>query len=122
MEGHSDAITSARFSPDNAIIVTICANSDFRLWVMDNNFFIRDDAHDLGILDCDFSPNLEPIPNSHLIEVQNYLLVTSGNDGFVKLWTITLPKVSDSKNPKTWKTKTLKNIFRVKMMKSYLNT
>ncbi|XP_065166675.1 WD repeat, SAM and U-box domain-containing protein 1-like isoform X3 [Atheta coriaria] len=95
LEGHSDAITSARFSPDNAIIVTICANSDFRLWVMDNNFFIRDDAHDLGILDCDFSPNLEPIPNSHLIEVQNYLLVTSGNDGFVKLWTITLPKGED---------------------------
>lgn len=93
MEGHLDAITSTSFSPDGFLIATTCHNGDFRLWRLENNVHVQDDAHDLGIQCCDFSQNLEPIPNVITDNIQNYLLATCGNDSLVKLWRITLTKV-----------------------------
>ncbi|XP_017783076.1 PREDICTED: WD repeat, SAM and U-box domain-containing protein 1 isoform X2 [Nicrophorus vespilloides] len=98
LEGHSDAITCAAFSPDGNLIVTTCSNADFRLWFMDNQVYIEDGAHDLGILSCDFSENLEPIPNVDLLDSQNYLLVTSGNDSLVKLWSVAVEKIDNNLN------------------------
>ncbi|XP_044265114.1 WD repeat, SAM and U-box domain-containing protein 1-like isoform X1 [Tribolium madens] len=96
LEGHLDAVTSASFTPDGAIIATTSFNADFRLWKNDSyeSITVKEDAHDYGIQSCDFSQNLEPVPNN-IVDVQSYLLGTCGNDGFVKLWRISLPKKSD---------------------------
>lgn len=99
LEGHSDSITSASFTPNDLIVATMCNNGDFRLWgtdlesTMGQCLYIQDDAHDLGVLCCDFSQNLEPIPNMSNIDNFNYLLATCGNDSLVKLWKISVPKV-----------------------------
>ncbi|KAK4885802.1 hypothetical protein RN001_002073 [Aquatica leii] len=94
LEGHSDAVTSACFSPDGKIIATMCNNADFRLWNLGgDNIHTQDDAHDLGIQNCDFSQNLEPIPLLTVHNKQNYLLATCGNDSLVKLWKISLLKL-----------------------------
>lgn len=68
-------------------------NADFRLWKADTyeTISVKEDAHDYGIQSCDFSQNLDPVPNN-IIDVQSYLLGTCGNDGFVKLWSISVPK------------------------------
>lgn len=108
LEGHLDAITSASFSPDGLLIATTCHNGDFRLWSMANNIYVHGDGHDLGIQCCDFSQNLEPIPNVIHENLQNYLLATCGNDSFVKLWRITLTKsqdkICDNVKVKLWRT------------------
>lgn len=68
-------------------------NGDFRLWTESINIFTQDAAHDLGVQSCDFSQNLEPIPNVTTSDIQNYLLVTCGNDSMVKLWVISVQTV-----------------------------
>lgn len=69
-------------------------NGDFRLWADGVNLYVQDGAHDLGVQSCDFSKNLEPIPNTISIDLQNYLLATCGNDSMVKLWVISVETVS----------------------------
>lgn len=95
LEGHLDTVSSACFTPDGALVITVCINGDFRVWSSGyySCLFIKDDAHDLGIQYCDISENSEPIPNA-LIDAQTYLLATCGNDSLVKLWRITVPRVS----------------------------
>lgn len=95
MEGHLDTVPSASFTPDGSLITTVCINGDFRIWSAGNfsSLYTKDDAHDLGIQYCDISENMEPIPNA-MIDAQTYLLATCGNDSLVKLWRITVPKVS----------------------------
>lgn len=95
LEGHLDTVSSAGFSPDGAIVITVCLNADFRVWSSDNYncLYTKDDAHDGGVQYCDISDNLEPIPNS-IVDGQCYLLATCGNDSLVKLWRIAVPKVS----------------------------
>lgn len=93
-QGHSDAVTSACFSCDGNIIATTSSNGDFRLWTIANdNIYIENVAHDLGIQNCDFSQNLNPIPHQPMRDAQDYLLSTCGNDSLVKLWKIVTPKV-----------------------------
>lgn len=89
-----DAVTSASFTPDGAIIATTSTNADFRLWKGDTyeTIIVKEDAHDYGIQSCDFSQNLDPVPNS-MVDEQCYVLGTCGNDSLVKLWRISLPKV-----------------------------
>nr|CAI5824457.1 unnamed protein product [Callosobruchus analis] len=96
LEGHLDAVPSACFSPDNLLIVTVSTNADFRVWCLDDLkcLYVKEDAHDLGIQCCDMSQNLEPIPNI-ITDAQSYLLATCGNDSFVKLWRLTVPKQDD---------------------------
>ncbi|KAK9884031.1 hypothetical protein WA026_004964 [Henosepilachna vigintioctopunctata] len=99
LEGHLDAITCACFSPDGALVVTTCFNEDFRLWNCCDNFktiHIEEDVHTTGIQSCDFSPNLEPIPNISMNDQQTYLLATCGNDNVAKLWCVTIPKVENN--------------------------
>lgn len=95
MDGHLDAVTCAGFTPDGNIVTTTSNNANFLLWRMDSysKVYVQDDAHDLGIQSCDFSPNLEPVPNLGNGDMQSYLLATCGNDSFVKLWNVSLPKV-----------------------------
>lgn len=95
LEGHLDTITSASFAPDGKIIVTVSCNADFRIWSVEDYacLYTKEDAHEYGIQSCDMSQNLEPIPNV-VLDAQSYLLATCGNDSLVKLWRITVPKVS----------------------------
>ncbi|XP_019872433.2 WD repeat, SAM and U-box domain-containing protein 1 isoform X2 [Aethina tumida] len=110
LEGHLDAVTSAAFSPDGKIIITTSFNSDFRVWSVGTYkcLHIQEDAHTFGIQSCDFSDNLEPIPNSH-VDVQTYLLASCGNDGLAKLWRVSMIKendenVFDDLEVKVWRT------------------
>ncbi|XP_045483233.1 WD repeat, SAM and U-box domain-containing protein 1-like isoform X2 [Harmonia axyridis] len=98
LEGHLDAITCACFTPDCAVLVTTCFNEDFRLWNCCDNFrliHVEEDVHTTGIQSCDFSTNLEPIPNVLVADQQTYLLATCGNDSVAKLWCVTVPKKRD---------------------------
>ncbi|CAG9839076.1 unnamed protein product [Diabrotica balteata] len=96
-EGHLDTISGACVSPDGLISVTVSVNADYRIWSLESFacLYIKEDAHDYGIQDCDMSHNLEPIPNL-TINAQSYLLVTCGNDSLVKLWRISLPNKCDT--------------------------
>lgn len=96
LEGHLDSITSACISPDDEVLVTASCNADYRIWRLENSkcIFVKEDAHDGGIQSCDFSENLEPIPNV-TCNGQSYLLATCGNDSMVKLWRISVEKGSD---------------------------
>ncbi|XP_044744374.1 WD repeat, SAM and U-box domain-containing protein 1-like isoform X2 [Coccinella septempunctata] len=111
LEGHLDAITCACFTPDCELIATTCFNEDFRLWNCCDNFkliHVEEDVHTTGIQSCDFSTNLEPIPNISMDDQQTYLLATCGNDSVAKLWCITVPKTRgipcyDEVNIKIWR-------------------
>lgn len=97
MTGHTDTVTSACFSPDGLLIATTCTNADYRLWLTENYrfIFIKEDAHEWGIQSCDFSQNLNPIPNGDPGR-NHYLLATCGNDSLVKLWRISIDNVRKS--------------------------
>lgn len=105
LEGHLDSITSSCFSPDGTIATTVSCNADFRVWSMTDYkcLNVKEDAHDYGIQSCDMSQNMEPIPNV-VVDAQSYLLATCGNDSLVKLWRITVPKVSKHTVRIIWKT------------------
>lgn len=96
LDGHLDAVTCAGFTPDGCLITTTSNNANFLIWRVDTygKVYVQEDAHDLGIQSCDFSQNLEPVPNLNNDDVQSYLLATCGNDSLVKLWNVLLPKVS----------------------------
>ncbi|XP_066594956.1 WD repeat, SAM and U-box domain-containing protein 1-like isoform X2 [Prorops nasuta] len=98
---HDSAIQSVSFSPDSSWLVTSCTFGVLKLFsiseIIDtcitNNqsiteFASYDDAHDLGVVCCDFSSFQEFIGNEPLTKL--YQLVTCGNDHFVKLWDITV--------------------------------
>ncbi|KAG5864464.1 hypothetical protein JTB14_030505 [Gonioctena quinquepunctata] len=96
LDGHLDAIPSACITPDGMILVTVSLNADFKLWSLANYkcLFVKEDAHDYGVQNCDISQNLEPIPNT-MVDAQCYLLATCGNDSLVKLWRISVAKLSN---------------------------
>lgn len=73
------------------MLVTGCGNADFRIWFVESArcVYIKEDAHEGGVQDCDFSENLQPIPNA-VAEGQIYLLASCGNDSMVKLWKLSL--------------------------------
>lgn len=67
LEGHADAITDIAFTPDSRYIVTACSEGAWRMFdttsgtnseddCNDEALVICDDAHDLGVQGCDFSP------------------------------------------------------------------
>ncbi|XP_048523830.1 WD repeat, SAM and U-box domain-containing protein 1 isoform X3 [Dendroctonus ponderosae] len=99
LEGHLDTITSACVSPDSKIVVTASCNADYRAWAVETAkcLYIKEDAHDGGIQSCDFSDNLDPIPNT-ISDRQYYLLATCGNDSLVKLWRISVEKLNSVVN------------------------
>lgn len=94
LDGHLDSVTSACISPDSKIVITASCNADFRVWETDTYkcIFVKENVHDGGIQSCDFSGNLEPIPNV-FYDGQIYLLATCGNDSMVKIWKISIDVV-----------------------------
>lgn len=60
MEGHTEAVTALAISPDNQFLATACSGGHVRGWaiasIWDQCLMLQEDAHDLGVQSCDFSP------------------------------------------------------------------
>ncbi|XP_015610586.1 WD repeat, SAM and U-box domain-containing protein 1 isoform X2 [Cephus cinctus] len=96
---HEGAVQSLCFSPDSSWLVTSCTFGVLKLFstseLIDScnsaNHSINvlatvDDAHDLGVVSCDFSALQEVTGNEPFTKL--YQLVTCGNDHNVKLWEV----------------------------------
>ncbi|XP_076241423.1 uncharacterized protein LOC143183650 isoform X2 [Calliopsis andreniformis] len=96
--GHSDAVNAIAFTHDSRYLVTACNEGTWRLFdtICHENcvaaLMTCDEAHDLGVQGCDFSPTSGTIFAGRRMDMntdeQYYLLATSGNDSLVKLWRI----------------------------------
>ncbi|XP_076678965.1 WD repeat, SAM and U-box domain-containing protein 1 isoform X2 [Andrena cerasifolii] len=102
--GHSDAVNAIAFTHDSRYLVTACNEGTWRLFdIVDDKtcaaLMICEEAHDLGVQGCDFSPTSNVILAGRRIDTSNdkrsYLLATSGNDSLVKLWQITIDKENE---------------------------
>ncbi|XP_017753364.1 PREDICTED: WD repeat, SAM and U-box domain-containing protein 1-like isoform X2 [Eufriesea mexicana] len=96
---HDGAIQSVCFSPDSSWLITTCTFGVLKLFsitdIIDSCFSDNqaitalawiDDAHDLGVVSCDFSTSQKITSNEPFTKL--YELVTCGNDHYVKLWEI----------------------------------
>ena len=84
-------VFSSEFTPDDGSnLITTDANGDIRLWDVNSNqhnkpVFIVEEAHDLGVLCCEFAPwNVQD--NASLDK--EFILATGGNDDCVKIWSV----------------------------------
>lgn len=86
VEGHSEAVTALAISPDSQFLATACSAGHVRGWaivsIWDQCLMLQEDAHDLGVQSCDFSPS------AGMYGSESYLLATCGNDSMVKLWKV----------------------------------
>ncbi|XP_043472467.1 WD repeat, SAM and U-box domain-containing protein 1-like isoform X1 [Leptopilina heterotoma] len=102
---HEGAIQGSSFSPDSLWLITSCTFGVLNLFstneIIDscptsnrelNLYATVDDAHDLGVVCCEFSNREEITGNEPLSKL--YQLVTCGNDHSVKLWEV---RVAESK-------------------------
>ncbi|KAJ8686204.1 hypothetical protein QAD02_021998 [Eretmocerus hayati] len=96
---HEGAIQSMTFTPDSNWLLTSCTLSVLQLFYCneiiesyssgDQNLTVyaqADDAHDLGVVCCEFS-SIQEIPSNEP-DAKLYQLVTCGNDHRVKLWEV----------------------------------
>ncbi|GFG40879.1 hypothetical protein Cfor_08909 [Coptotermes formosanus] len=92
VEGHNDAIAAAAFSPDSQYLITVCSDGHMKLWCVapcsEECLLTQEDAHDLGVQSCDFSPIEGTAAKQGSNQRYRYLLATCGNDALVKLWYI----------------------------------
>ncbi|XP_076377154.1 WD repeat, SAM and U-box domain-containing protein 1 isoform X4 [Megalopta genalis] len=99
---HDGAIQSVCFSPDSSWLITSCTFGVLKLFstadIIDSScmsdkqaitaFAWIDDAHDLGVVSCDFSTFQQVTSSEPFTKL--YQLVTCGNDHCVKLWEVTV--------------------------------
>ncbi|XP_063976386.1 WD repeat, SAM and U-box domain-containing protein 1-like [Diachasmimorpha longicaudata] len=97
---HEGAIQGVAFTPDSSWLLSSCTFGVLNLFSVsdivhssDSNatgnfhvFATVDDAHDLGVVCCDFS--IQQIITSNEPLEKLYQLVTCGNDHIVKLWDV----------------------------------
>ncbi|XP_022250633.1 WD repeat, SAM and U-box domain-containing protein 1-like [Limulus polyphemus] len=87
--GHEAMITACAFTPDSSFLISGSSAGDLKLW--DACFGhgkclkTRPEAHDLGVLGCDISPNYQTNAGSDSL-CNFYVVATCGNDDLVKLW------------------------------------
>lgn len=91
LKEHEAMITALAFTPDSAFLMSCSTAGDIMLW--DARYghakclLSLSDAHDLGVLGCDFSPLYEALSeNGHLSG--NYSVATCGNDDLIKIWLV----------------------------------
>ncbi|CAB4056671.1 unnamed protein product [Lepeophtheirus salmonis] len=84
---HEATIFAADFTSDSCYLISCDANGVICLWDCDSQnerpLVVVKEAHDLGVLSCDFAPlrNDEYLSNA-------YTLATGGNDDVIRLWKI----------------------------------
>ncbi|XP_076388519.1 uncharacterized protein LOC100881755 isoform X4 [Megachile rotundata] len=104
---HDGAIQSLCFSPDSNWLITTCTFAVLKLFctadLIDSclpdtaAFASVNDAHDLGVVSCDFSPSQRITNNEPFTKL--YHLVTCGNDHCVKLWQISVVQTKCEARP-----------------------
>ncbi|XP_057328028.1 WD repeat, SAM and U-box domain-containing protein 1-like isoform X2 [Microplitis mediator] len=114
LQAHEGAVQGVAFSPDSNWLITTCTLGVLKLFssfeIVDssgsqsfdqsiNVFATVDDAHDLGVVCCDFS-TCQTITNDRIIE-KTYQLVTCGNDHDVKLWDVRVAEGKTQTQPIT---------------------
>ncbi|XP_023289157.1 WD repeat, SAM and U-box domain-containing protein 1 [Orussus abietinus] len=109
---HEGAVHGVSFSPDSNWLVTSCTFGVLKLFssadlldrcITDNQAIhfsaSVDDAHDLGVICCDFSPVQEVICVEPFTKL--YQLVTCGNDHNVKIWNVHVVQEKCEQQPRT---------------------
>jgi len=60
-------VVAVAVSPDNQFLATACSGGHVRGWSLlpcwDRCIMLTEDAHDLGVQSCDFSPQIDPQGN-----------------------------------------------------------
>ncbi|XP_064471946.1 WD repeat, SAM and U-box domain-containing protein 1-like [Ornithodoros turicata] len=91
LEGHVAMVAACCFSPDSSFLVSGGTGGDLKLW--DARYghgkclFTRAEAHDLGVMGCDFSPQYEASSAQGTLH-STYILASCGNDDLVKVWKV----------------------------------
>lgn len=109
---HEGAVQSLSFSPDSSWLITSCTLGVLKLFstaelidtCTSSNQDIAelvsiDDAHDMGVVCCDFSTFQEVTCIEPYTKL--YQLVTCGNDHDVKLWQVTVSQNKCEAQPST---------------------
>ncbi|TGZ53321.1 WD repeat, SAM and U-box domain-containing protein 1 [Temnothorax longispinosus] len=109
---HEGAVQSLSFSPDSSWLITSCTLGVLKLFstaelidtCTSSNQDIAelvsiDDAHDMGVVCCDFSTFQEVTCNEPYTKL--YQLVSCGNDHDVKLWEVTVSQNKCEAQPST---------------------
>lgn len=88
MEGHNDAIAATAFTPDSQYLITACSDGHMKLWCVapcsEQCLLTQEDAHDLGVQSCDFSPiegiagNTSPLSFRNVTQVYGHTAVMLG--------------------------------------------
>jgi WD40 repeat protein len=83
LAGHENTILAVDFSPEEAWLASGCADGRLVIWHLATEHqraarsFSRDEAHDLGLTCCAFSPGSDPMS-----------LATGGNDSVINIWAL----------------------------------
>lgn len=91
LEGHEAMVAACCFSPDSSFLVSGGTGGDLKLW--DARYghgkclLTRAEAHDLGVMGCDFSPQYEASSAQGTLHSM-YILASCGNDDFVRVWKV----------------------------------
>ncbi|KAG7206559.1 hypothetical protein KM043_000247 [Ampulex compressa] len=109
---HEGAVQGICFSPDSAWLVTSCTFGVLKLFSIGEmtdttisedrdvrSYASVDDAHDLGVVSCDFSIHQEVASEEPF--GKTYRLITCGNDHAVKLWEIKVTQEKCEMQPST---------------------
>ncbi|KAG8191908.1 hypothetical protein JTE90_019842 [Oedothorax gibbosus] len=90
-EGHEGMVTAVAFTPDSAFLVSCSTAEEIMLWdgLYGHGKCLAtvNNAHDLGILGCDISPQYEAISENGFLN-GHYTIATCGNDDLVKIWSV----------------------------------
>jgi len=84
---HDATVSALAFSPDSLVIISGDVSGHIFCWSAQSGHHTQltavDEAHDLGVNSTDFSPVVVKTA-----VVSTYTLASSGNDGFLKLWSL----------------------------------
>lgn len=66
LQGHSDAVTSVSFSPNNKLIASASADGTVILWKEDGSLYKKLEGHNIEVNSVSFSPNNELLASASL--------------------------------------------------------
>ena len=87
MKGHQDWVTSVAFSPKSDAIASASRDGTVKIWQLNGTNIHTLSAHRGWVNDVTFSPSTISKPANNQSE-SSYLLASSGEDGTIKLWSV----------------------------------